>query len=275
MIWLLVAAGAAVPALGGPINLATAGSFALLGGTISQTGAGDIINGNVGAPTKITQNSPWTVNGTVYAAGNATANAAYNDFKNASIAAAALSPNQSCSGGNQLTANCTFTGNSVYSFTNPNISTTTGINLTFDAQNNPNETFIIEIDQALTVNGVMTFTLENQARADHIFWIVGTDATISVGSSPAITFDGNILAGDAFTMSAQAGGSGVLAGTVNGCLFAETATTLAGETNVNGCSNYNNIIGSDSGVPEPSSLALAGFGCLAGILAWRRYRIRA
>ena len=97
-----------------------------------------------------------------------------------------------------------------------NISTTTGINLTFDAQNSPNDVFVIRTDGALTVNGALTFTLQNQARAENIFWIIGTIGTISVGSSGPITFEGNILAGESFTMSAAAGGSGVLAGTING-----------------------------------------------------------
>jgi len=66
----------------------------------------------------------------------------------------------------------------------------------------------------------MTFTLQNQAQANHIFWVVGTSSTISVGSSGPITFDGSILAGQAFTMSAASGGSGTLAGTINGCVFA-------------------------------------------------------
>jgi type VI secretion system secreted protein VgrG len=267
MIWLAMAAFAAPPACGGPINLATAGSFALLGGTITQTGAGDIINGNVGATTTITQNSPWTVNGTVYAAGNATAVAAYNDFKTAFISAMALAPNQSCSGGNQLTANCTFIGNSVYSFTDPNITTTSGINLTFDAQNNPNENFIIRTNGAFTANGALTFTLQNQAQASNIFWIIGTDATISVGTQAPITFDGDILAGQSFTMSAASGGSGTLTGTINGCVFAETANTLAGTTNVGGCSG-----GAASVVPEPGSSGLVSLGCLMGILAWRKFR---
>ena len=33
-------------------------------------------------------------------------------------------------------------------------------------------------------------------------------------------------------MSANPGGSGVLAGTINGCVFAQSANTLAGTTNV-------------------------------------------
>jgi hypothetical protein len=63
------------------------------------------------------------------------------------------------------------------------------------------------------------------------------------------------------------GGSGVLAATINGCVFAETANTLAGQTDVNGgC-------GSVSATPEPGSAALAALGCLLGALYMHRRRV--
>ncbi len=65
-------------------------------------------------------------------------------------------------------------------------------------------------------------------------------------------------------MSAQTGGSGVLAGTVNGCVYTETANTLAGETDVTGCGSF------AATVPEPGTAALAGLGGVLGILAWRK-----
>jgi Ice-binding-like/PEP-CTERM motif len=135
--------------------------------------------------------------------------------------------------------------------------------LTFDAQNDPTEVFVIRTDGAFTENGALFFNLQGQAQASHIFWIVGTDATISVGSSGKITWDGDILAGSSFTMSAAQGGSGVTAGDIHGCVFSETANTLAGTTNVNGCSGV-------AGVPEPGSLGLVSLGGLLGIFALRR-----
>jgi hypothetical protein len=267
-IWLVIAVAAVMPAFGGPIvDLGTASSFGLIGGTISNTGT-SVVTGNVGATTTITGFYPTgTATGTVYPApSNSTADQAYLDFEGAYNTAKTDPSTLSFAG---LTTSQTFLGNNVYLSTATNISSTTGINLTFDAQNNPNAVFIIQIPGAFTANGALTFSLLNGAAADNIFWIVGTDATISVGSSGPITFDGNILAGDTFTMSAAAGG--VLAGTINGCVFAENANTLAGTTDVGGCAAT--TAGGVGSVPEPGSAGLVGLGGLIGILAWRKFRV--
>ena len=270
LIWLVMAVAAVTPAFGGfvTVNLGSASSFALLGGTISNTGISHI-TGDVGATTTITDSGPWIVTGTVYPAGALTAKAAYQDFETAYNTALALGNTQPVLSSLGLTQ--TFTGNNVYQFTST-ISTTSDSALTFDAQYNPNEVFVIQIDGAFTVNGVLTFDLINGARANNIFWIVKDAATISVGSSPPQIFDGSILAGTSFTMSAQSGGSGVLAGTVDGCVFAKTANTLAGQTTVNGCVG-GGLPGGGPGVPEPGSSGLVGLGCLLGILAWRKIRV--
>ncbi|MCU1338581.1 MAG: hypothetical protein JWO19_4162 [Bryobacterales bacterium] len=263
---------AVVPAFGAPIlvDLRTASSFTLLGGTISNTGT-SVITGNVGVInasgtiTGFNSSAGTTVGGSVIAPGATSSNNAYIDFVNAFNAAMLLPSTQTYS---DLSMSRTFLGNNVYTFGQANISTTTGINLTFDAQNDPNAIFVIRTGGAFTANGALTFTLQNQAQANNIFWIIGTIATISVGSSGPITFDGNILAGQSFTMSAAAGGSGTLAGTINGCVFAETANTLAGTTNVNGCRGT-----AAAAVPEPTTLSMLGGGLLV-LGMWRRKTTR-
>jgi len=260
LIWCVLAAAAVVPAFGDTIsvNLGSAGSFALLGSTITDTGDSNIV-GNVGATTTTTINSPWTVTGTVYPAGDPIAMAAYGAIFNAG-GAFSTTEGLTSTGSFTTATSQTFLGNTVYA-SSGDISSTTGTNLTFNAQNDPTQVFIIQIDGALTVNGAMTFTLLNGAQADNIIWIVGTDATISVGSSGPITFDGSILAGDTFTMSAATGGSGVLAGTINGCVFTENANTLAGQTDVNGCAAT--TAGGTTGVPEPGTVPLLCVGLFA------------
>jgi hypothetical protein len=59
----------------------------------------------------------------------------------------------------------------------------------------------------------------------------------------------------------------VLAATINGCVFTETVNTLAGQTDVNGCS-------ATGATPEPGTAALLGLGLLLGLivyglLSWR------
>jgi hypothetical protein len=270
LIWLVVAVAAVMPAFGGNVSLdlGSASSFALLGSTISDTGV-SVVLGNVGATTKITGFPPGTVapGFTIYTAPNAPGTIvgiAYNDFETAYNTALALASAQPVLSSLGLTQS--FTGNNVYTFNN-DISTTTGTVLTFDAQYNSNEVFVIQIVGDFTVNGALEFDLIHGAQANNIFWIVKDAATISVGSTTPQIFDGSILAGTSFTMSAadREGGSGVLAGTINGCVFAETANTLAGLTDVNGCGGS---------VPEPGSSGLVSLGCLLGIfLVWRKLRV--
>jgi hypothetical protein len=269
---------AVTPAFGSPIfEIPTsADSFGLLGGTVSNTGTSSVI-GDVGATTTITGfvGGPGTATGFACTptsvapctSGDKSAvTTAYDAIFNTGGAfstAYGLSSTESLSDG--LNISTTFLGNNVYKATGP-ISTTTGITLTFNAGGDPNAVFVIQVPGDFTVNGAMTFDLEHGAQASNIFWVVQDAAKISVASSGPIIFDGDILAGTAFTMSAAAGGSGVLAGTINGCVFSDTANTLAGRTNVNGCS-------ASSAVPEPGSAGLVlSLGGLLGILAWTRKR---
>jgi hypothetical protein len=80
-----------------------------------------------------------------------------------------------------------------------------------------------------------------------------------MAESGAVTFEGNILAGQSFTVSAEAGCSEV-AGTVEGCVFAETANTLAG-TNINGCTASANV-----SVSAPGPWAMVSASCPLGML---------
>jgi hypothetical protein len=263
---LMLAAVAATPAFAGAVapNLGRAGSFTMLGSTISNTGTSVVI-GNVGATTTITGFPPATATGTVYTAPNgpsSTVGEAYSDFVAAYNSASAETPTMNING---LLASQTFIGNTVYtSAPLTNVTSTAGITLTFDAQNNSSEVFIMQIPGALTINGPITFDLTGGALANNIYWIVGAATTIDPTNVP-LTFDGNILGQTSSTISAQVGGSGVLAATIDGCVFAETANTLAGQTDVNGCSG-------SSATPEPRSAGLAALGCLLGAWYVRRRR---
>jgi Ice-binding-like len=138
------------------VNLNRASSFGLLGGTISNTGT-SVATGNVGvgsASGTITGLDPTgtVVGASVIAPGNTASNNAYTDFVNAFTAAEILPSTQSYA---DLTTDRTFSGNNVHMCGLTDISTTSGINLTFDAQNDPNEVFVIGTDGAFTVNGAL------------------------------------------------------------------------------------------------------------------------
>ncbi len=279
LIWLVMALALVVPASAGPIsvNLGSASTFGFLGGTVGNTGD-SVVTGNVGAMVTITGFPPGiaTGGGTVFTTtGGVFVTAAYNAFVSAfnnALLLSTIAPDATlCPDGN-LTNSCKFMydPNHAYQLSGTDVSTSPGgINVTFDANGNPNAVFVIRVDGAFTENGLMTFTLDNKARADHIFWIIQNDATISIGKAPAINWDGNILVGGNFTMSAGEAGSGVLAGTLNGCVFAETVDKLAAFTKVMGCADYATFIPPGE-VPEPGSLGLVSLGCLLGILVARR-----
>jgi hypothetical protein len=269
ILWSMTVLAAAMPAFGGPLFSLSPGdsSFGLLGGTISNTGT-SLVVGDVGAVTSITGffggpgsatgficTEPGGTGGGSCAGQQSLVTTAYTGFESDLSTAEGLGTGSTTPLGT-LASSTILTGNTVY--TAGAVSTTSGINLTFNAQNDPSEVFVILITGDLTVNGAMTFTLENGALASNIFWIVSSDATIS--PSGPIDFDGSILAGGTFTMSAP--GSGSSSGAIDGCVFSVNANTLAAGTDVNGCSA--------SGVPEPGTAGLMSLALL-GILASRKF----
>jgi hypothetical protein len=258
----------AVPAFGATIiapNLGSAFPFGLLGGTLSNTGV-SLIVGDVGATIGLTgfpPGGPAIVTGTTYA-GGPIATAAYNDFILAFDHAFSDAPTgtpvtQTVA---DLTTSQTFLGDNVYKFSSTDVTSTAGITLTFHAQFSSSDVFIIKIAHDLQINAPITFVLENGAQASNIYWIIGRDATISGATAVLpVNWEGDILAGRNFTMSAGDGGSGPLAGEIDGCVFVETTATLGGQTIINGCT------------PEPGPSGLVAFGCcLLGALGLRKFR---
>ncbi len=257
---LLVSASAST------ITLGTAASFGLLGGTISNTGT-SAVTGNVGAMGTVTGFDPTgTQTGLVYSGGSVVASA-YSDFENALNTASIAAPTTTIA---DLTTSQDFLGGGVYTFSATNVTSTAGITLTFDGDSSA--VFLMQISGALTIDGPITFNLIDGALASNIYWIIGNTTTAeAVTINPSIgapvTWDGDILAGT-FTMSAIPGGSGDLAGTINGCVLTVNANTLAGTTNVNGCGA--------AAVPEPGSAGLLLVAGLCGALgftgcaAWKR-----
>ena len=99
-------------------------------------------------------------------------------------------------------------------------SATSGGALTFDAQDDPNARFVVQIGTTLITTGSSSVVLINGANARNVYFQVGTSATLGAGSS----FIGNILAYAAIT---------TVSGTsVNGRLLALTEAVTLDSNNV-------------------------------------------
>lgn len=207
----------AIPAVGHtaqpPVDLADAGTFAVLGGsTVTNTGP-SVITGDLGvsAGSAITGFPPGLVLGATHAAdavaaqGQVSLTAAYND-------AAGRTPITSVPadiGGLTLVAG-------VY-----NSAVALGLtgDVTLDAEGDPGAVFIFQAGSTLTTASGSRVLLVNGANPCNVFWQVGSSATLGT----ATAFNGTIMALTSITATTGA--------TVDGRLLARNgAVTL--DTNV-------------------------------------------
>ena len=174
-------------------SLGAAEYFAVLGAsTVTNTGA-SLITGSVGVSpgSAITGFAPGVItNGALHAA-DGVATRAHADFATAYTAFAGLdSPPANNLSGTDLGGKTLTQG--VYRY---NVAATSNGALTFDAQNNPNARFVIQIGTTLTTSSNSSVALTNGAMARNIYFQLGESATLGSGSS----FIGNILARAAIT----------------------------------------------------------------------------
>jgi hypothetical protein len=177
-----------------PVNLRSAGSFAVLAtSTITCSEAGTI-NGDVGVSpgTAFTGSPPVTVNGTVHL-GDSIAAQAQADLNTAFIDAAGRSLGVISYGG-ELGGQTLAPG--LYKSA-PGSFAITSVDLTLDAQGNPNAVWIFQMASTLTVVSGRKIILAGGAQACNIFWQVGSAATLGTYSD----FKGNILAAAAITVT--------------------------------------------------------------------------
>lgn len=174
-----------------PVNLGTAGAFAVLGGqTVTNTGP-TVVTGDLGVSpgTAVTGFPPGTVAGTVHA-GDAVAAQAQADLVTAYDDAAARTPAALVSGdigGRTLTPGVYRSGSSL------GITGT----LTLDGQGDPNAVFVFQMGSTLTTAGASAVNLINGAQVHNVFWQVGSSATLGTNSA----FSGTILALTSITVT--------------------------------------------------------------------------
>jgi ice-binding like protein len=182
-----------IPSLGfAQVGLGMAASYTVLAGsTITNTGATKI-TGDVGLSpgTAITGLPVGQPSGGAVHAGDAAAAQAKVDLGLAYIFLAGMPCGATMSGvdlGGQAL------GPGVYCFAAAAGLTGT---LHLDAQGDTSAVFVFQIGSALTVAGNSKVILDNGAQIRHVWWKVGSSATLGIGSA----MQGNVLAGASITL---------------------------------------------------------------------------
>ncbi len=229
------------------VNLGTASTFAALAGTtVTSTGL-TVLNGNLGTEpgAAITGFGPGVVNGTTYA-GGAVAQQARIDVITAYNA---VSGQTATTTGATAFATTTLTPGVYNAAASLSLS---GI-VTLDGNNQANPVFVFQMGSTLLAAGTTQVVLINGARAENVYWRVGSSATLD----SAAVFAGTIFANTSITL-----GSGV---SVDGRLFAiNGALSLIGNT----------VSVPVSAIPEPATTSLLVAGFFGLVIGARRFHQR-
>jgi hypothetical protein len=199
------------------VGLGTANSFAILAGAgVTNTGP-SVINGDLGtSPTPAVTGFGGAPNGTVNGAtheADALAGQAQADLTTAYNNAAGQGPVNTLAtelGGQTLTPGVYNSESGTFGITGT---------LTLNGQGNPDAVFIFKTASTLITASASQVLMINGAQPCHLFWQIGSSATLDTGSA----FAGNILALESIQLN-----SGV---TVLGRLLARTdSVTLINDT---------------------------------------------
>jgi hypothetical protein len=180
-----------------PIDLGTAGAFAILAGaTVTNTGP-SIVTGDLGVSpgAAVVGFPPGILNGSIFtgvasAAGQAKLDltVAFNDAAGRSLGNVSLPGDL---GGLTLYPGL---------YTNSTSVMLSVGNVTLDAQGDENAVFIFQMGSTLTTGSGTQVVLSGGAKAGNIYWQVGTSATLGTTS----IFKGNILASASITLATGA-----------------------------------------------------------------------
>ena len=95
-----------------------------------------------------------------------------------------------------------------------------GTVVTLDAQGAESSTFLFQATSTLVTATGTSFILKNGAKAENVFWAIGTAATLGASS----VLEGSILAGTAITFGVSS--------ELHGCAIAQTFVFFAGDGSV-------------------------------------------
>jgi hypothetical protein len=195
-----------------PVNLASAGGFAVLAATEITSVPTDAINGNVGlSPAARSQISGLTaaeVNGNIYAADDngavaAMLSQAQSDLSSAYINASpanrpgGIDVSSYGGGAGELGGRTLAPG--LYASA-PGSYSITSLDLTLNGGGNPNAVWIFQMGGTLQILTGRQIILSGGAQSANIFWQVGTSATLYTYS----TFQGTIMAAQSIAMQSGA-----------------------------------------------------------------------
>jgi hypothetical protein len=271
---IALAAGVAlavVPAVAqaGPVQLATASPFVVLGGaTVTNTGP-SVLNGDLGvAPgtALVGFGLPAVVNGATHD-NDAVAKQAKSDLTTAYDVAAGqpVAPAADLTGTNL--GNRTLRAGA-YRFTSS--AQLTGA-LTLDGQGDPNAQFVFEIGSSLTTASASSVVLINRASACNVYWQVGSSATL--GTTTA--FRGSLMALTSISLNNGASVIGRMlarngqVSLIDNVLSAPRCATTLGSTPPSAPGAGNGSPGSGNGSPTGANQRLAGHNGSARILRAR------
>jgi hypothetical protein len=101
--------------------------------------------------------------------------------------------------------------------------------VTLDGRNEPNPVFLFQAGSTLVTAANSQFDLINGAKAENVYWALGTAATLGADS----VLEGSVLAGTAITVGTNA--------EVRGCVLAQSAVTFES----GGSIKLNHYVGDD------------------------------
>jgi hypothetical protein len=240
------------------VPLGSASTFAILAGAgITNTGP-TTVSGDIGtfATTSFTGSASVTQNGVNHAGDSVT-----QDAKNALVTAynnaAAQGPTSPIVG---LTLGGKTLTRGVYNSASTIDLTGT---VTLNAEGDPDSIFVLQAGSALTTATSSSVILTNGARSCNVFWQIGSDATLGVGSS----FVGTLLVKNSIVLDTGAVVDGRVLASVGsvtldsntiskpGCVTSAPASNPDRTIYCQGGTSYNLVIGQDK-VPPYAALNL-------------------
>ena len=235
------------------VDLGTASSYAVLAGTaVTSTGL-TLVNGDLGVNpgSAVTGFPPGLVNGAMHA-GDAAAGQAQSDLTAAYNDAAGRTYNITYGGGFDLVG-LTLTSGVYHDASSLFLSGT----LTLDAQGNPDAVWIFQAGSTFITAANSMVALIGGAQACHVFWQVGSSATLGTDTD----FAGNILALQSITLDTGT--------TVDGRVLARNGAVTLDNNTVTRAVCKNDVTGGTP-LPDGGSTLLLFSSALVTLFAFGR-----